>query len=215
MENKITTHIKWLGHASFLIEQNNCIIYIDPWKINPYLPKSDIILITHEHFDHCSKPDIEKILKPDTIIITNNYSAENLAGIKAKIQILHPEESITIKNITIQTVPAYNINKPFHPKIMQGLGFIIETSFGKVYHCGDTDLIPEMKNIKSDIALLAVSGTYVMTAKEAAESAKIINPKVAIPMHYGDIVGSLKDAEEFCNLLKDTNISTLILEIFK
>lgn len=202
--------IKWLGHASFIIEAQNCTIYIDPWKLKPNLPKADLILVTHEHFDHCSKEDIEKILKQDTIVVCNASTSNILSGIKTKI--VHPKDKITVKNINIQIVAAYNINKSFHPKNAEGLGFVIETSIGKIYHCGDTDFIPEMKNIKCDIALLAVSGTYVMTAKEAAEAAKVINPKIAIPMHYGDIVGTINDAYEFCNLLKNTNIKTLILQ---
>lgn len=203
-------HIKWLGHASFFIEEKGCNIYIDPWKIKPNLPKADIILISHEHFDHCSTNDVEKLLKQDTLIICNLASSKNFTD--KNIKVVHPKEKVNFKNTKIQTVVAYNINKSFHPKSKEGLGFIVETSIGKIYHCGDTDFIPEMEDIKCDIALLAVSGTYVMTAKEAAEAAKVINPKIAIPMHYGDIVGTIKDAHEFCDLLKNTNIKTLILE---
>ncbi|MEO0225182.1 MAG: MBL fold metallo-hydrolase, partial [candidate division WOR-3 bacterium] len=144
-------HIKWLGHASFFIEEKGCNIYIDPWKIKSNLPKADIILISHEHFDHCSTNDVGKLLKQDTLIICNLASSKNFTD--KNIKVVHPKEEVNFKNTKIQTVVAYNINKSFHPKSNEGLGFIVETSIGKIYHCGYTDFIPEMKDIKCDIAL--------------------------------------------------------------
>jgi len=187
--------ITWLGHASFKIK-GKYTIYIDPWKISE-TDKADIILITHSHYDHFSPTDISKIQTPKTTILTPPNGLKKLKGDIKKVK---PGQSISIKEneIKIETVPAYNLNKPFHPKKNNWIGYIIEIEGDRIYHSGDTDLIPEMKKIKADLALLSIGGTYTMTAKEAAKAAKIINPQLVIPMHYGDIVGTESDA----NLLK-------------
>ncbi len=192
-------NIHWLGHATFKIVTEDKIIYIDPFQLKKK-DQADIILITHEHFDHCSPEDVEKIQKPDTVIVTTSDCALKLSG---EIKKVKPGDKINVKGIEIEAVPAYNTNKKFHPKENNWVGYIINIKGTKIYHAGDTDKIPEMKDFKNiDIALLPVSGTYVMTAEEAAEAATIINPKIAVPMHYGSIVGSEKDAKKFADLLK-------------
>jgi len=188
----VSRMIHWLGHDSMRIDAG-LTIYIDPFKIEPGLP-ADIILITHEHFDHCSPEDIAKIQKDDTVIVTEKDSAEKLSG---DVRVMAPGERITVKGMEIEAVPSYNLNKKFHPKANNWLGFILTIDGTRVYHAGDTDFIPEMKNIKADIALVPVSGTYVMTAEQAVEAALAIQPKLAIPMHYGAIVGSEQDAIRF------------------
>ena len=160
---------------------------------------ADIILISHEHFDHCSPDDIKKIQTEHTIIITEKDSAKKLTG---DVRLVKPGDTLRIGDIVINAVPAYNTDKAFHPKSNGWLGFIIDVDGVKVYHAGDTDFIPEMSNIKTDIALLPVSGTYVMTADEAVEAALAINPKIAIPMHYGAIVGGGQDAQNFKTALE-------------
>jgi L-ascorbate metabolism protein UlaG (beta-lactamase superfamily) len=189
--------LSWLGHDGVLY-QNKKTIYFDPYEIAGG-PPADLILISHDHFDHCSPDDVKKIQTKDTVIVTEADSAKKLSG---NIEIIKPGETKIIQGITIEAVPSYNTNKDFHPKDKGWLGFIVTLEGVRLYHPGDTDFISEMKTIKADIAFLPVSGTYVMTAKEAAEAAKVLNPRVAIPMHYGAIVGSAEDAAEFKELLK-------------
>ena len=184
--------IAWLGHDGFRIDAEQ-IIYIDPYKIASG-PKADLILVTHEHFDHCSPDDVAKLQSPETVIVTEKDSANKLTG---DVRVIKPGDSITVGNIRIDAVPAYNTNKQFHPKENNWLGFIVEIDGVRVYHAGDTDFIPEMKDFNVDIALLPVSGTYVMTAEEAVEAALAIGPQLAIPMHYGAIVGGPTDADQF------------------
>jgi L-ascorbate metabolism protein UlaG (beta-lactamase superfamily) len=192
MIKDILSKIVWLGHDGFRIDAGKTV-YIDPYQI-PDGPGADLILITHEHFDHCSPEDVAKIQKSDSVIVTEKDSAAKLSG---DVRVVQVGDSLTIDNITVEAVPAYNTNKDFHPQGKGWLGFIVELDGVKVYHAGDTDFIPEMKDFRTDIALLPVSGTYVMTADEAVQAALAINPKVAIPMHYGAIVGGGQDAESF------------------
>lgn len=189
--------IHWLGHDGFRIDASK-VIYLDPYQIKSTVP-ADIILVSHDHFDHCSPDDIKKIQHKNTAIITSKVSAEKLNG---DIRIVQPGDKLTAQGIEVEIVPAYNTNKQFHPKTAGMLGFIITLDDVRIYHAGDTDFIPEMKNINADIALLPVSGTYVMTADEAVQAALAIKPKFAIPMHYGAIVGAASDARDFADRLK-------------
>ncbi|MFH1490688.1 MAG: MBL fold metallo-hydrolase, partial [Pseudomonadota bacterium] len=150
--------------------------------------------ITHEHFDHCSPEDVEKIRKPGTVMVTEALSAQKLNG---DIRVIAPGDTLEVKGVQIEAVPSYNTDKDFHPKESQWLGFILTLEGVRIYHAGDTDFIPEMKDFDVDIALLPVSGTYVMTSSQAVEAALAIQPKLAIPMHYGAIVGGEDDALTF------------------
>ncbi|MBI2667435.1 MBL fold metallo-hydrolase [Candidatus Woesearchaeota archaeon] len=194
-------------HSSFKIKCDK-IIYIDPFKIQDN-EKADLILITHEHFDHLSIEDIKKIIDDKTIIVATNDCVSKLNKFSNIVKIANPGVKLEILGIKIEAVPAYNINKfrapnlPFHPKEDNKVGYIMEIDGKRIYHTGDTDIIPEMKNIKDiDIILIPVSGTYVMTPEEAAKAIEIIKPKIAIPMHYGEIVGSINDADKFKELAK-------------
>ena len=198
MVENIFKNLQWLGHDAFLLRGGGKIIYFDPFKLAPGLPPADIICISHEHYDHCSPADVLTIQQPSTLIVTETKAAAKLKG---KIMTLVPGEHREVEGITIETVPAYNTNKQFHPQFNRWLGFILTVDGVRVYHAGDTDYIPEMKDIRADIALLPVSGTYVMTAEEAAQAALAIGPKIAVPMHYGDIVGSTDDAQRFAAAL--------------
>jgi L-ascorbate metabolism protein UlaG (beta-lactamase superfamily) len=198
MVEKILKNLQWLGHDAFLLRGGGKIIYFDPFKLESGLPPADIICISHEHYDHCSPADLLKIQQSSTVIVTEAKAAAKLKG---KILTLVPGESREVDGITIEAVPAYNTNKQFHPRTNGWLGFILTVDGVRVYHAGDTDCIPEMKDIQADIALLPVSGIYVMTAEEAAQAALAIGPKIAVPMHYGDIVGVADDAERFAAAL--------------
>lgn len=187
--------IHWLGHASFKIA-NGQVIYVDPYKVKEG-EKADIILITHDHFDHLSKEDVEKISSAETTIVAPSSSARKFSG---DIKEIKQGDKINLKGIDIEVVAAYNIGKDFHPNTSDYVGYIVVVEGTRIYHAGDTDVIPEMKELKVDIALFPVGGTYTMTAKEAAEAAALINPKISIPMHWGSIVGSRSDAEEFAKL---------------
>ncbi len=204
---ELKTRVKWYGHDAICITGDK-LIYFDPYELPTGLKPADIILISHEHFDHCSPEDVKKIQKNDTIIVTDKSSASKLNG---NIKIVKPGDRLEIEGVKIEVYPAYNINKQFHPQNAGMLSFVVETGGIRYYHAGDSDFIPEMKQIKTDVAFLPVSGTYVMTATEAADAAMAINPKVAIPMHYGSIVGSIEDAKKFAKILEG-KIQVLILD---
>lgn len=197
MIEDVLSKISWLGHDGILY-QGQKTVYFDPFEIAGG-PPADLILISHDHFDHCSPDDVKKIQTKDTIILTEADSAKKLSG---QVEVIKPGETKTIQGLTVEAIPSYNTNKDFHPKTKSWLGFIVTLNGVRVYHTGDTDFIPEMKTIQADIAFLPVSGTYVMTAKEAAEAAKVLKPRIAVPIHYGAIVGTAEDAQEFKELLK-------------
>jgi len=190
--------VKWLGHDGFRFEFNNWILYIDPYETHEN-DKADLILITHGHYDHCSIKDLKRLVKEDTLIVTTPDTTSKLSGkIEGGIlKLVRPGDSVEHLGIKITAVPAYNLNKEFHPKENEWVGYVFVINNIRFYHAGDTDLIPEMHDISADVAFLPVSGTYVMSAEEAAQAARQIMPKIAIPMHYGKIVGEKSDAEKF------------------
>jgi len=197
-------HIHWLGHASFRIEDNGKQLYIDPWKLPEKTPPADVIFITHSHYDHFSPQDIDKISKEGTIIVATKDVAQSL---KRKIVTVVPGEEYEVAGLKVQTVAAYNLGKQFHPKQNNWVGYCITLSTGqRIYHAGDTDFIPEMRKVVCDIAFLPCGGKYTMDAKEAAAAANVFKPKAVIPMHWGDIVGSTEDVQQFQKLFKGTTI---------
>lgn len=209
--------IKWLGHDGFFIEKSK-IIYIDPFKINGGLKKADLILITHGHMDHCSMEDLEKIVQSGTKILVTPESLSKVAKLKESvdIEVVSVGSEVSFDGLRIKCVPSYNVSKDFHPKSEGYVGYILDFGDLKIYHAGDTDKIPEMDEFNLDekyfVALLPVSGTYVMTAEEAFSAAKVIKPDLAIPMHWGEIVGSIGDALKFKELCLSERIGVKILE---
>ena len=188
-------------HSSIKITKG-IIIYIDPFRINEEKHDADLILITHDHYDHYSPEDINKIIKEDTIIIAPKTVKE--LNNKENIIFVEPNKTYNIKGYKIVTVPAYNINKHFHPKENNWVGYIIEMEDLKYYIAGDTDITPENKQVECDVALIPIGGTYTMDYKEASELINIIKPKIAIPTHYGSIVGDITDGEKFKKLIDNT-----------
>lgn len=207
----------WKGHSSFMINYER-VIYIDPFKLTGDLKKADIILITHSHYDHCSIEDLSKITKDGTIVIMPADCQSKLTKInnKIKFHILEPGQEFINKEIKIKAVPAYNIHKQFHEKNEYWNGYLIFLNDKIIYHAGDTDLIPEMSYFldygKIEVALLPVSGTFTMTPDEAARAAFLIMPRIAIPIHWGTVAGTIEDAERFVELCKDQGIKAEILE---
>jgi L-ascorbate metabolism protein UlaG (beta-lactamase superfamily) len=182
--------VKWLGHASFQIEADGKNIYIDPYE-GEYTDKADVILVTHSHFDHCDASKIRKIRKNSTLVIAPADCASKIGG---EMRSLKPGEKVTFGNIVVEAFQAYNVKRfrspgnPFHPKGL-GVGYLITMDEKTIYHAGDTDFIPEMKELKErkiSLALLPTGGTYTMDNPEAAEAALVINPEVVIPMHRWD-----------------------------
>ncbi len=191
---QLLQHLHWLGHDSFRIDQP-LVIYLDPWKLPPDSPTADLILVSHEHFDHCSPPDVEMVRAEHTLVVAHEEAAKKL---RKPVRVLRPGEALEHRGVRVEGVPAYNTNKPFHPRAAGQLGFVLTLAGERLYFAGDTDHIPEMADIRCDLALLPVSGTYVMTAQEAADAAAAIKPRVAVPMHYaGGVVGTPADAERF------------------
>lgn len=212
--------IKWLGNSGFLIKGNQ-IIYIDPYNIFEGTEKADLILLTHSHYDHCSIVDIDKIIKKGTKIIlpADCQSKITRCNIPIDIQIVEPGQELNFGGIHLCVLPAYNIDKPFHRKEDGWVGYLIKIGGTIVYHAGDTDVIPEMQKLtgykqtgKKFIALLPVGGRFTMSVEEAVEAAKLIKPSLAVPMHYGSVVGTINDAKEFVDFCEEEGINAKILE---
>lgn len=202
MEDKIKSaiqKIKWLGHSSFKLAGSKTV-YIDPWKLTDGEGgDGDLILVTHDHYDHCSPEDIKKALKDGGVVMAAeccrnllpNANEYTLAWMRHKIV-----------GLDIYTTAAYNIDKKFHLREYGHVGYVITLDGVRIYHAGDCDAFPHMRDIQCDIALLPVSGTYVMDPGEAVDACHMLKPKVAIPMHWGDadVVGTREDAERFVKL---------------
>ena len=187
---------RWLGHDGFLFHAGAKVVVFDPFKVQAGQP-ADLVLVTHDHFDHCSPEDVAKFVGKGTVVLAPADCKAKLAKVATDVRAIAPGETATVNGITVKAVPAYNTNKAFHPKAKGNVGYVADLDGVTVYHAGDTDLIPEMEGLAPDIALLPVSGTYVMTWQEAVEAARKIRPKAAVPMHFGGIVGTAEDAQNF------------------
>jgi L-ascorbate metabolism protein UlaG (beta-lactamase superfamily) len=199
--------VEWLGHSGFRIRAGRSLIYIDPYRVDDGLP-AGLILVTHDHYDHFSPQDVERLTGEATTLIAPPAVAERVSG---RVHAIAPGESIEpdgIPGVEVRAIAAYNTSKRdpsgavFHPREAGGVGYELRVGGERLYHSGDTDVIPEMDQVAGvDVALLAVSGTYVMTPGEAAEAARRIQPRVAVPMHWGEHIGTRADAEAFAERL--------------
>lgn len=212
--------LKWLGHSGFLI-LNSKVIYIDPYNISENLPKADLILLTHSHYDHCSVADLQKIVREGTRIIAPADCQSKITrfNVPIKMEIIEKGNELDFGDVKISTIPAYNIDKPFHSKDELWVGYLIKMNDVLIYHAGDTDKIPEMQKLtgykqgdKKFIALLPIGGRFTMSVEEAVEAAKLLKPNLVIPMHYGSIVGTIDDAKDFFEQCREEKINCEILE---
>jgi len=194
-------NIEWLGHAGFRIKTSAGPVYIDPYRVPDGGPPAAAILVTHDHFDHFSRADVLRLAGKGTAFIAPATVTEQLRGNTNSVA---PGEVVDVRGVEVLAVAAYNTNKldsegrPFHSRDAGWVGYVVRDGGRRVYHSGDTDVIPEMDEAAGvDVALLPVSGTYVMTPSEAAEAARRIDPGVAVPMHWGTVIGTREDAEAF------------------
>ncbi len=196
--------LSWLGHASFLISGSSTI-YIDPWQIDGEPHDGDVILVSHSHYDHLSPEDIRAVSKEDGQIVGSRDVVDELG----RGEILLPGGEYSLKGLKVQGVAAYNVEKEFHPKENEWLGFVIEIDGKRIYYAGDTDAVSEMDSLENiDVALLPVGGTYTFNAGEAAEALQNFKPRKVIPYHWGAVVGHRKDAVKFA---KKTDLPVEIL----
>ena len=206
-------NIEVLYHSSIRINKEKTI-YIDPFKIDRNYNDADIIFITHDHYDHYSEEDIDKVINESTVIVIPEELLTKVLkkGInKDAIVTVEPNKKYMVQGIKFETVPAYNTNKTFHPKENGWVGYVIELNDVKYYIAGDTDITEENKKVKCDVAFVPVGGTYTMDFKEAAQLINEMQPKVAVPIHYGSVVGTKQDAEEFIKLLNQNIKGTILM----
>ncbi|ABP51198.1 MAG: MBL fold metallo-hydrolase [Pyrobaculum arsenaticum] len=211
--------ISWLGHDSFRIARGGVVVYVDPYQLQVGEPKADVVLVTHEHFDHCDPPSIQRVLKPSTVVVAPGVARQCVSKAARNIVEISPGETREVGPLRVVAYPAYNLNKfrdpargvVFHPRADGRVAYLIEWGRVRIFHAGDSDFVPEFREVRADVVLVPVSGVYVMTPQEAAEFVNAVVPKVAIPMHYGSIVASRREAEEFRRLVRP-EVQVVILE---
>ena len=192
----MTVRIKWHAHSAFFITSSGLRIYLDPYQLIEPVP-ADVIFLTHPHVDHVFPTDLKKICTPETVVVAPFPVPEWVGGKPRRISC---GETAVIEGISVTAIPAYNTNKLFHPREAGWAGFLLTVGGVTLYHAGDTDLIPEMKGIRADVALVPVSGGYTMTAEEAARAVESMSVTRAVPMHFGLVVGRSADARRFADL---------------
>jgi L-ascorbate metabolism protein UlaG (beta-lactamase superfamily) len=193
-------NIHWLGHDSFRLD-GSVTVYIDPWRLPAGQPRAGVILVTHDHFDHLSLNDIDKIAGPDTVVV-GPAAVTAQVGDLATVTVT-PGDRVKVAGLEVLAVPAYNLDKfrapgePYHPRDAGHVGYVVALDGVRYYHAGDTDAVPEMADVHCDVAMLPVGGKFTMTCGQAAEACDLIDAAAAVPMHYGEIIGDVHDAERF------------------
>ena len=201
-----TSFITINTHSSIRLQTSlGTVIYVDPFGFNTEPHDADLILITHTHFDHFSPDDIARVRTPHTAFVMPAYNMREFIETgftDESVAFLTPhEKAMPLPGIEIETVPAYNISKSFHPEDKAWMGYVVVMDDMRVYIAGDTDDLPENREIECDVALVPVGGTYTMNAREAAAFVNALKPTVAIPEHYGSVAGSAGDGEAFAKLV--------------
>ncbi|NMC72178.1 MAG: MBL fold metallo-hydrolase [Myxococcales bacterium] len=200
----LVRNVRWLGHASIVVRGSKTV-YVDPWEVSAADP-ADVILVTHDHFDHLSLPDVERLSRPDTSVVGPAMCRKALGK---RLTAIEPGGAVTVSGVPVEAVRAYNPKKQFHPKDYGGVGYVFTVDGVRYYHCGDTDRIPEMEAVRADVVFVPVGGKYTMDAEEAAEVPSLVGAKLAVPLHFGKIVGDVADAKKFARLCK---IPVVVLE---
>lgn len=200
----LVRNVRWLGHASIVVRGSKTV-YVDPWEVSAAEP-ADAILITHDHYDHLSMADVERLSRAGTAIVG---PAMCRAKVGKRLTVIEPGGRVTANGVEVEAIRAYNPKKQFHPKDYGGVGYVFTVDGVRYYHCGDTDRIPEMEAVRADVVFVPVGGKYTMDAGEAAEVPALVGARVAVPMHYGKIVGNLADAQKFARLCK---VPVVVLE---
>lgn len=202
----MTDRIEVFTHSSIRIKGNSTTIYVDPFKIREEFHDADYVFVTHQHYDHFSIEDILKVATADTILVVPESMVDDAREIERSVKeivTVRPGENKDIAGLSVEAVHAYNNIKPFHPKRAEWVGYVLTVDDKRIYIAGDTGLTKESREVKCDIAMVPIGGTYTMDAKKAAELINVIKPEVAIPIHYGSVVGKPSDAAHFADLVKE------------
>jgi L-ascorbate metabolism protein UlaG (beta-lactamase superfamily) len=195
-EELMLERFTWFKQSAFLWRGEGLTVYIDPWEVTTE-DVADVIFITHAHYDHFSKDDIDKVRRDGTKILAPRDVAQELSG---DVTVVRPGDALEVGGVKFQTVPAYNTAEErleMHPKANEWVGYVLSLGSNTYYHAGDTDHLPELSRVRADVAFLPIGGTYTMDSTEAAGLAKAISPRVAVPMHFGFVAGTPADAERF------------------
>lgn len=202
----MTDRIEVFTHSSIRIKGNSTTIYVDPFKIREEFHDADYVFVTHQHYDHFSIEDILKVATADTILVVPESMVDDAMEIERSVKeivTVRPGENKDIAGLSVEAVHAYNNIKPFHPRRAEWVGYVLTVDDKRIYIAGDTGLTKESREVKCDIAMVPIGGTYTMDAKKAAELINVIKPEVAIPIHYGSVVGKPSDAAHFADLVKE------------